>query len=250
MKNTHLWRTMGVNLLIAIVIYACLLGLLWLAETLVPSLSGELLHFDDLAWIIGIPASTVGVCYILTIRDPENYTGFYVAVLMSLLLALQFFLIGNYDLALLNVCVCAPLQVKSIVEWSKKDKQVEAQPFTPEFLSMRSMLRTLAAFLSISALDYLQILYLSHSDKGVLMNILSCFIFSCLVIANYWLIYRKNDSWLYWIFYALAGIVFFTLSGNAFSVVLFVFFLVINSLAAISWIRMTPKDNYGWLKGV
>ena len=65
-------------------------------------------------------------------------------------------------------------------------------------------------------------------------------------LANYWLIYRKNDSWLYWFIYSVAGIVLFIFLGNIFSLVLFCFFLIINSMAGLAWIKNTKKENLYW----
>ena len=89
-----LYKALCLNTAISIIIFAVLFLLLWLAETIFPSLT--LLKWHDTAWCVGIPASVIGVAYVLTVRDPENYTGFYPGILMSLLLALQFFLQGNY----------------------------------------------------------------------------------------------------------------------------------------------------------
>ena len=36
--------------------------------------------------------------------------------------------------------------------------------------------------------------------------------------------------------------------SNSFSLVLFTFFLVINGVATMAWIKATPKEKYGWLK--
>ena len=250
MKNTSLWRACGTNMILAIAVYAGLLGLLWLAETFIPSAQGLLLHFDNTAWCVGIPASIVGVCYILTIKNPDNYTGFYAGILMSLLLGVQCLLQSNYDLAVLFFFICIPFQIKSIVEWKKKSQTAAAkEPFAPSFLSWRGMLLSAAVFAAIAGLDYMQILYVSKTDSGLLLNLLSCFLFSSQIIANFWLIYHKNDTWSYWIIYSATGIVFFAILGNVFSVVLFCFFLVINSLACHSWVRSTPKANYGWLHG-
>jgi nicotinamide riboside transporter PnuC len=60
------------------------------------------------------------------------------------------------------------------------------------------------------------------------------------------LIYRKNDSWLYWFIYSVAGIVLFIVLGNIFSLVLFCFFLVINSMAGVAWIKGTKPEHYFW----
>ena len=59
MKNTTLWKAFGRNFGISIVLFGALLGLLWLAEIIFPSLS--LLKWHDPAWVVGIPASVIGV---------------------------------------------------------------------------------------------------------------------------------------------------------------------------------------------
>ncbi|MBR4431794.1 MAG: hypothetical protein IKS76_01175, partial [Paludibacteraceae bacterium] len=63
------------------------------------------------------------------------------------------------------------------------------------------------------------------------------------------LIYRKTDSWIYWLIYSLAGIALFIIINNIFSIVLFIFFLVINGMAGLAWIKSTKPENMGWLKG-
>ena len=78
MNNTQLWRALGRNFGISIVLFGALLGLLYIAELVFPSLS--LLKWHDPSWVVGIPASVIGVAYILTVRDPHNYTGFYAGI--------------------------------------------------------------------------------------------------------------------------------------------------------------------------
>ena len=82
---------------------------------------------------------------------------------------------------------------------------------------------------------------------GLLLNGL---LISSSFLANYWLIYRKTDSWIYWFIYSIAGIGLFIFLGNAFSIVLFTFFMVINSMAGIAWIKATKPENMGWLKRI
>ena len=40
----------------------------------------------------------------------------------------------------------------------------------------------------------------------------------------------------------------FIIVGNVFSIVLFTFFLVINSMAGLAWIKATKKENLYWAK--
>ena len=114
MNNTHLWRALGRNFTISILLFGSLLGLLWLVETyLLPcgeAGRGLLLRWHDPAWVVGIPASIIGVAYILTVRDPHNYTGFFAGVFMSVLLGIQFLLQNQYDSAFLYFFVFIPFQ--------------------------------------------------------------------------------------------------------------------------------------------
>lgn len=249
MNKALLWRALGRNILISILLFAALLGLLWLAELLFPSLS--LLKWQDPAWCVGIPASIIGVAYILTIRDPQNYTGFYAGILMSALLGVQFILQGSYDSTFLYFCVFIPFQMMSIYKWSHP-KEDGGASFEPKFLDLPRMLMTLAVCLIITFGDYVLATYAFMHDgwlDNVTVKILNGLLISSSFLANYWLIYRKNDAWIYWVVYSVAGIGLFIILGNAFSIVLFAFFLVINGMAGITWAKATSKQNYGWLRG-
>ena len=106
-------------------LFGVLFGVLYLIEWLVPGTRGELLQWDSVAFIVGIPASVVGVAYVLTIKNPQNYTGFYGGILMALLLSCQFYLQGNYDLVCLQLLVFVPFMIKSIIEWKGKQTKVK-----------------------------------------------------------------------------------------------------------------------------
>ncbi len=259
-QEKKLWLATVKNLGISLFMYSFLLGILWLDETFVESLKGQLLHFDDAAWIVGIPASVIGVAYILTIRNPINYTGFYAGICMSALLGIQFLLQGlgdspvrYYDSVALYFLVFIPFQVKSIINWKQTpQKEGKTERFEPSFLSVKSMLLSLLVFAAIVGLDYLVGTYLLPKSEEALgdrfwVKFISGVMIASSVLANFWLIYRKNDSWIYWVIYSVAGILLFSILGNIFSIVLFLFFLFINGMAGVSWIKSTPKANYGWL---
>ena len=249
MKNAHLWRALGRNTIISIILFGALLGLLWLAETIFPEVT--LLKWFDPAWVVGIPASIIGVAYILTIRDPQNYTGFYAGIIMSILLGVQFILQGGYDSAFLFFCVFIPFQMLSIYKWSRKREEGGAS-FEPKFLETPRMIISVLMMLCITIGDYVMATYAFHHDgllDNITIKILNGLLISSSFLANYWLIYRKTDSWIYWFIYSAAGIGLFIFLGNVFSIVLFIFFLVINSMAGIAWIRNTKSEDFGWLKG-
>ncbi len=245
MKN--LWRALGINAITSVVLFGALLGVLWLAEMIFPSVT--LLKWHDPAWVIGIPASVIGVAYILTVKDPQNYTGFYAGIAMSILLGVQFILQGGYDSAFLFFCVFIPFQMMSIYKWSHK-KEDGGASFEPKFLDTARMWMTLAVCLIITAGDYVMASYAFYHEaltEHIAVKILNGLLISSSFLANYWLIYRKNDAWIYWVLYSLAGIGLFIIIGNIFSIVLFTFFLVINAMAGIAWIKGTKKENMGWI---
>ena len=251
MKNANLWRALGRNTIISIILFGALLGLLWLAEVMIPSMQGKLLQFANAAWVVGIPASIIGVAYILTIKDPSNYTGFYAGIIMSILLGVQFVLQGGYDSAFLFFCVFIPFQIKSILNWSKPAES-NAEPFSPEFLSMKGMLLSVLTMAVITLADYALATYVFQHNgwvDNVAIKLFNGLLISSSVLANFWLIYRKTDSWIYWLIYSLAGIALFIIINNIFSIVLFIFFLVINGMAGLAWIKSTKPENMGWLKG-
>jgi nicotinamide riboside transporter PnuC len=192
------------------------------------------------------------VAYILSIKNPANYTGFYLGVGSSALLGVQFYLNGLFDLTFLYFVVFIPFQIMAIMSWKKGSKTQKEEVFAPEFLNMSTMLITLFAFLAIIVVDYLFATFVMYGDglcENVVAKIISGSMIAASVLANYWLIYKKNDSWLYWLVYSVAGMLLaVVVTSNIFSLVLFTFFLVINGVATMAWIKATPKEKYGWLK--
>jgi len=248
MKNAHLWRALGRNTIISIILFGALLGVLWLAEMLFPSVS--LLKWHDAAWVVGIPASVIGVAYILTVRDPQNYTGFYPGIVMSVLLGIQFLLQEQYDSTFLFFFVFIPFQMMSIYKWSR-GKDDGGASFEPKFLDTQRLLLSVAMLVFITAGDYVLATFaFQHNGlaDNIAIKLLNGLLISSSFLANYWLIYRKTDSWIYWFIYSVSGIGLFIILGNIFSIVLFCFFLVINSMAGLAWIKATKKENFGWVK--
>ena len=248
MNNTHLWRAFGRNTIISIILFGALLGLLWLVEMLFPSVT--LLKWHDTAWVVGIPASVIGVAYILTVRDPQNYTGFFAGIVMSVLLGVQFLLQEQYDSTFLFFFVFIPFQMMSIYKWSRSKNDGGAS-FEPKFLDTPRLLLSIGMLVAITAGDYLLATF-AFQHNGLADNfgikLLNGLLISSSFLANYWLIYRKTDSWVYWLIYSVAGIGLFIILGNIFSIVLFTFFLVINSMAGVAWIKATKPENLNWAK--
>lgn len=242
----QLFRELFCKTLFSCALFLLLFAVLYLIEWFLPSLKGQLLQWDNAAFVVGIPASVVGVAYVLTIKNPQNYTGFYGGILMALLLSCQFFLQGNFDLVFLQLCVFIPFMAKSIVEWKRalraQDSQpVDNKPFVPQYLHGRALLWTLVVALLIVVADYvLATLFIQHDawDANVLLKLCSGMMIASSTLANFWLIYQKIDAWIWWVVYSASGMVLYVLISNMFSLLLFTIFLIVNGSAMIAWMRM------------
>ena len=110
-----LYRELGRMLLLSVGIYAALFVLLLVVDWFCESLRGVRLQWDSAAFIVGIPASVVGTAYVLTIRNPQNYTGFLGGIVMAVLLGTQFALQGNYDLTFMQIGIFIPFMLLSLI---------------------------------------------------------------------------------------------------------------------------------------
>ena len=234
-------------LLLSVGIYAALFMVLQAVEWFCEPLRGVLLQWDSAAFIVGIPASVVGTAYVLTIRNPQNYTGFIGGIAMAVLLGTQFALQGNYDLTFLQIGIFIPFMLLSLITWRKQlnttpSSETAAKPFLPEYLHGWRQGLTLTLALLIIVADYaFTTRVLNHdawADQWLLKLAGAVMIASSSVMANFWLIYQKMDAWIWWILYSLAGILFYVLLGNIYCIVLFLFYLVINASAFVAWQRL------------
>ena len=237
-----LWQQLAKQFLLSAGIFSALFLILYIVECAVPALSGVLLQWHDPAFVVGIPASVIGVAYVLTIRNPQNYTGFAAGMAMAVLLAIQFFLLGSYDLVILQIAVFFPFLLISFVRWRNQTLRTFAarHVFCPEWLTLGQRLITLLLLAVIIIADYaLATLVIQQNawTDNILLKLIGGLMIASSTLANFILIYQKIDAWLWWVVYALSGMVFYALIGNAFSFVLFTVFLLVNGGAGIAWIK-------------
>ena len=249
-------------LLLSVGIYAALFVVLQAVERFCEPLRGVLLQWDSAAFIVGIPASVVGTAYVLTIRNPRNYTGFLGGIAMAVLLGTQFALQGNYDLTFLQIGIFVPFMLLSLITWRKKleatdtgdtgvspaattattpSTETAAKPFRPAYLHGWRQGLTLTLALLIIVADYAFTTRVLNHDAWAdqwLLKLAGAVMIASSVMANFWLIYQKMDAWIWWILYSLAGILFYVLLGNIYCIVLFLFYLVINASAFVAWQRL------------
>ncbi len=237
----------GRQLLVSVGIFTALFLMLFLVEWLFPTLRGTLLQWAAPAFVVGIPASVVGTAYVLTIRNPKNYLGFYGDILMALLLAAQFCLQGNFDLTILYLAVFVPFGIISLLTWRRHTLHPEQvkEIFAPTWLPRGMQGLSLLAAVAIIAVDYvLATQLLQHNGWGdnIALKLMGGLMIASSVLANFLLIRQRIDAWLWWVLYSVAGMVFYIMVGNIFSLVLFTVFLFVNGSTGVAWIRRFGKN--------
>ena len=149
---------------------------------------------------------------------------------------MQFYLLESYDLTFLYFLVFIPFQVMAIYTWLKADK-ADAPVMLPSYMKGTARIWAIVVFLSIVLLDYALITYWIAPESGALIKIVNGVLIGSSVLANFLLIWKKIDSWIFWIIYSLDGLLLAFLINNTFNVLLFIFFLVINGITTVSWMR-------------
>jgi len=227
-NNKLLWLALAKNLLFAVVLTTALMLAMWLCSIEI--------NFDKVL-ILSIIATISGVAYLITIRNPQNYFGFYLGILSSACLGVQFALLGNYDLTFLYFAVFIPFQYAAIVNWRKKSLQkADNDVFMPKFLPLKKQIFFFAILLIIIAIDYIFAEKVLKNDNFLLKIVFATMISSS-ILANYLMIGKWLDTWLYWLLYSVAAIFSAVIIQNNFNLLLFVFFLIINAITFISWLK-------------
>lgn len=207
-----------------------------------------LMAWNDPAFVVGFAASVIGVAYVLTITNPKNYLGFYGGIVMSALLAVQFWLNRQFDLVVLYVAVFIPFLVRSIVMWRRASagENQSTEELKPAWLEKKALTITLLIACAIIACDYAlgtRVIYKDAWGENILIKLMSAGLICSSTLANYWLIYKKTDAWIWWVLYAIIGIVFYAILPvpNIFLIVLNIVFFIVNGSALIAWIKITPR---------
>ena len=236
-NQKNLWFSTAKNLIIAVILTAALMATM-MYFNIESKLSRYMLIFSVLATISG-------VAYLLTIRNPQNYLGFYLGILSSACLGLQFAISKNYDLTFLYFAVFIPFQYAAIVNWKKKSSQkTDNEVFNPKFLFFKKQLFFFFLFLTIIILEYIfsSFCLSSFKDKpffdDFLIKITVATMISSSILANYLMIGKWFDTWIYWILYSVSAIFSAIIIPNNFNLLLFVFFLIINTITFISWLKL------------
>ena len=249
----ELYKEFGKNILVSLGIFAALTLVLLSVEQW---LGIHLMIWSSAPFCVGFAASIIGVGYILTVKNPNNYLGFYGGIVMSTLLGVQFILTHQWDLVILYFCVFIPFLIRSIVVWKagdeKKEKGLSAQRaieetggLKPEWLNRRQLWISLLVAAVIIGGDYvLNTLCIYHDgwSEHILLKLLGAGLICTSTEANYWLIYKKTDAWIWWTAYGIVGVAFYALlpEPNYYLVILNIVFIVVNASALRAWAKITP----------
>lgn len=227
------WRN---NTLLSLVIY----GVFFMIVTNLPFVTISW----DLKFYLSIASSIFGTSYILTIRDPKNYLGFIFGITSSALLGVQLWMLGTYDQSILYFLVFVPFQIRSYLNWRKAALSTEEEkPLVLHFLPLGKSLLAFGLVVLFTAIDYWVLDSYLMPEASVFMKILCGFVVGTAIIANFLLINRWVDSWIYWVVYSAATVVYAVLLNIPFTILLFIFFVIINGSTGVKWIMMWRKQQ-------
>ena len=167
---------------------------------------------------------------------------------MAILLAWQFALWGNWDLVVLHIALFIPFQTTSLLRWRKqalgsKEPGTKNQDVLPSWLNVKGVIFNVIFTMVIVLLDILFVTWLDGNRLGdeILSKVMGGLMIAASILANFWMIHKKIDTWICWIIYTLAGMVIYVLTHNIFTFVLFLITLVLNVKAAIEWIKISKQ---------
>lgn len=199
-------------------------------------------HLTDPLLPLELVAGIIGSAYILMVRNPQNFLGFVAGIIMSILLGIQFYLQDQIEQTLLYYMVFIPCETYTLVKWIR-GRQVAKNEYTiPSFLGAGRMIVMLIIFIIIviAVLTFLK-------DEITLAAVMSAMVVGSSTLANFLMIRKRTDAWIYWMVSSVTGIIFLLCMHNYITLTMYVVYLFINGSACIAWIKQTPKDRRGWL---
>ncbi len=107
-------------------------------------------------------------------------------------------------------------------------------------MSTKETLIAILVFIFITATDYLLLTYIVEQNAlsdNILVKLLSGSMMAAAILANYGLFFHKKDAWIYWVINSVVGLVLYLQLAQYFNVVLYIFFIVINTIALLAWIK-------------
>lgn len=244
-KIGKLLKEVAVNVLIATAIFVGVVVLLYFLGLVVDG-EGHLLN----RWLpLELAAGIIGSAYVLTVKNPNNYFGFVLGVVMSILLATQFFVESTpennmKDQTLLYCAVFIPCQLLTLVKWisASKGTSKSSKHAIPSFMGVKGLFIGLFIFADIIIIDMLVL-----QPCFTLANLMSACVVASSTQANFLMIRKRTDAWFYWLMFSVTGIIQMICIQNYVTFTLYIVYLLINGTACIAWCKQTPRERRGWL---
>lgn len=238
-------KEVAANLLIAIAIFVGVVVLLYFLGLVVDG-SGQLLN----RWLpLELAAGVIGSAYVLTVKNPNNYFGFVLGVIMSILLAIQFYVESTpennmKDQTLLYCAIFIPCQLLTLVKWisASKGTSKDDKHSIPSFMGVKGLFIGIFIFADIIVLDMLVL-----QPCFNLANLMSACVVASSAQANFLMIRKRTDAWFYWLLFSVTGIIQMICIQNYVTLTLYIVYLFINGSACIAWCKQTPPERRGWL---
>ena len=136
--------------------------------------------------------------------------------------------------------LAAPLEKTSFGEQGTRKQDI-----LPSWLNAKGVVFNIVFTIVIVLLDILFVSWMegNHFADDLLSKVMGGLMIAASILANFWMIHKKIDTWIWWIVYTLAGMVIYVLTSNIFTFVLFLITLVLNIKAAIEWIKVVRANN-------
>lgn len=191
------------------------------------------------ASFLEIASATCGIAFVLIIRNPNNYLGFPIGILSSLLLGIHFLQLQLLPTGILYL-LFIPLQFYTMITWKKGENSNKAL-LQPSFLSAKAFL-----YYNLLLLPLSLVLFFCSKNELLIIRIIESVFVALNILPNILIIRKKTDAWFYWVLSNFLGGILFTYTASYFTALLHLVFIILNLLALIRWSSETPKGNGGW----
>ena len=126
-----------------------------------------------------------------------------------------------------------------------KEPGTKNQDVLPSWLNAKGVAFNIVFTIVIVLLDVLLVSWMAGNGfaDNLLSKVMGGLMIAASILANFWMIHKKIDTWIWWIVYTLAGMVIYVLTSNIFTFVLFLITLVLNIKAAIEWIKVMRANK-------
>ena len=131
------------------------------------------------------------------------------------------------------------------IDIESQEPGAKNQDIFPSWLKAKGVLLNVVFAVIIVLLDVLFVSWMAGNDfaDNLLSKVMGGLMIAASILANFWMIHKKIDTWIWWIVYTVAGMVIYVLTNNIFTFVLFLITLVLNIKAAVEWIKLTRGNE-------